>query len=276
MISADLSIAASVAELVGQPVTLIRMLAGGTHAETALIAVRGRELVARRFPQGDGAVAHELPVLERLGSLGALVPELVAYRDGLNPLIVTTKVTGSPPDPSLDLNVIAAAMANVLAQVHTVGGDGLERVRNALPRAETSIAQSARRNPPSSDPSRDVLVHGDFWCGNALWSGSQLTGLVDWSGGRAGSRGVDISWCRQDLVLLGSTEAADIFLLTYEQVSGIKVADLREWDLVAGAWADTTVETWAPNYTGIGRDEITPELLRARLDDWNHGLMFIK
>ncbi|MBK0296215.1 phosphotransferase, partial [Bacillus sp. S34] len=54
-----------------------------------------------------------------------------------------------------------------------------------------------------------VLTHGDLWSGNTLWEGDRLTGIVDWSGAMSAPRGVDIAWCRQDLVLLGSTVAAD-------------------------------------------------------------------
>lgn len=269
----DLSIATAASELLGESAELLRVLPGGTHAETALILVAGRELVVRRYPPGDDAVANEIPVLERVSSLKALVPQLVAYQHGADPLIVTTKVDGGLPDPALPLNAIADAMAKALAQIHSISGAGLHRGRKALPQAETSIARAARRNPPRFDPSLDVLVHGDFWCGNAMWQGPQLTGLVDWSGGHSGARGLDVSWCRQDLVLLGDVEAADLFLEAYQRASGTEVVDLREWDLTAGAWADTVVETWAPNYTGIGRPDITPEKLRARLNAWNSALL---
>ncbi len=266
-------IATAAAELLGEPAEFLRVLSGGTHAETALIAVAGRELVVRRFPDGDDAVAQEIPVLERVSSLGPLVPKRVAHREGPNPLIVTTKVEGGPPDPDLPLEVIADAMGHVLAHVHSISGAGLQRSPKALPTAETSIARAARSNPPRFDPSLGVLVHGDFWCGNALWKGRQLTGLVDWSGARLGARGLDVSWCRQDLVLLGGSEAAEVFLQTYERASGTSLSDLWEWDVAAGAWADAAVESWAPNYAGIGRPDITPELLRARLDDWNGALL---
>ncbi len=269
----EISIAAAAAELLGEHAELLLLLSGGTHAETALIAVGGRELVARRFPAGDDAVADEIPVLERVSALGALVPKLVAYRDGPHPLIVTTKVEGGLPDPALPVAAIAEAMAQVLAQIHSISGAGLQRGRKKPPSADTLIARVARGNPPHCDPSLDVLIHGDFWCGNAMWEGPRLTGVVDWSGAHSGARGRDVSWCRQDLVLLGDVAAADVFLQAYQDFSGLKVADVREWDLRAGAWADSAVETWAPNYTGIGRTDVTPEVLRARLDDWNGALL---
>jgi aminoglycoside phosphotransferase (APT) family kinase protein len=273
MVPVELSIAAAASELLGEFAEHVRVLSGGTHAETALISVAGRELVARRFPPEDDAVANEVRVLEHVKVLGARVPQLVAYRHDGHPLIVTTKVEGSTPDPHLRLETIASEMAELLARVHSISGAGLERTRKIAPLADTAIARAALDNPPWSDPSLDVLVHGDFWCGNAMWQGPHLVGLVDWSGAHSGARGLDVSWCRQDLVLLGEVGAADVFLQTYQRAAGVKVADIWEWDLLSGARADAAVETWAPNYSGIGRISLSPELLRARLDDWNRSLL---
>lgn len=117
-----------------------------------------------------------------------------------------------------------------------------------------------------------VLIHSDFWCGNALWEADRLTGVVDWSGARSGPRGVDLAWCRQDLVLLGSPRAAGLFLEEYERLTGAAVDDIGAWDVQAAASAHGRVETWLPNYLGIGRGEMTAELLRERLDAWNAKL----
>lgn len=117
-----------------------------------------------------------------------------------------------------------------------------------------------------------VLTHSDFWCGNALWESERLTGVVDWSGARCGPRGVDVAWCRQDLVLLGSPEATEHFLTEYERLLGRPISDINAWDVQAAARAHDRVETWLPNYLGIGRTEITAELLRERLDAWNATL----
>jgi aminoglycoside phosphotransferase (APT) family kinase protein len=268
-----ISLIAAASRLLGEPAEFVRSLPGGTHAEIAVIAAGERELVVRRFPPGDDAVAREIEVLSRIGALGSLVPQLVAHRLDHDALIITTKVDGDPPDPALIPGAIAAEMARMLARLHSLDPAGLPHTSRGPLRGETLIARTARANPPDQDPIRHVLVHSDFWCGNALWRGARLTGLVDWSGAHAGARGLDVAWCRQDLVLLGAPDAADIFLREYEQASGTEIDDLWAWDLSAGAWADPVVETWAPNYAGIGRADLTPDVIRNRLNDWNAALV---
>jgi len=260
--------------LLGTTVELIRMLPGGAHAETALIKAGARELVVRRFPSGDDAVDREARVLEHIRALDSLVPQLVAHRtDDDGGLIITTRVAGGPPDPGLAPSDIAPQMARVLARVHALDGVGLDSMRLTPHGGDSAIARAARARPPRRDPAGDVLIHRDAWSGNALWQGSVLTGLVDWSSGCRGPRGLDVAWCRQDLVLLGDPEAADAFLAAYERAGGIRIADLHAWDLEAAAHADPVVESWAENYAGIGRPDITPETLRARLDAWNATLL---
>lgn len=266
MPSADLAAAASA--LLGAPVVCERMLPGGTHARTALVATADRRLVVRRFPDGDDAAAREVRVLERIAALGAFVPSLVAHE---GTLIVTTVVDGAAPAPDLAPETIAREMATALARVHALDGAGLPPGPKPLPSGDAPIARAARAHAPTMDDR--VLSHNDFWCGNALWRGERLTGIVDWSDARSAPRGHDVAWCRQDLVLLGAPEAADTFLRAYESASGARIDDLRAWDLRVAAYADPVVETWAPNYLDLGRADGTAATLRARLDAWNSGLL---
>ena len=118
-----------------------------------------------------------------------------------------------------------------------------------------------------------MLTHSDFWCGNALWDGPALTGVVDWAGAHRAPRGADVAWCRLDLVLLGEPAAADIFLDEYERSARAVVPDHDVWDLVAAARAEDIVETWSPNYLDIGRAELVPQELRRRFDSWTAALL---
>ena len=257
----------------GRELRLVRVLTAGQHALTVLVSDGGTHLVARAFPPGDPAVDHELPVLDRIAPLGNLVPRLVAHGHSAgNPLIVTTALPGSTPSPRLPARVIARQMASALVRIHRLDGTGLRDDRPAPPPGGTAIANRARSEWEALDLSERVLSHHDFWCGNALWTDSTLVGVVDWSGARHAPRGLDIAWCRQDLVLLGSPAAAGVFLREYERLSGKTVPDCTAWDVQAAAQANPAVESWAPNYRGIGRAEITPQVLRRRLDCWVDGL----
>lgn len=256
------------ARLLGRPLTLVRELTGGQHARTLLATDDAEHVVVRMFPRGDDSVARELAVLARLGLLGRLAPAELAHGDlDGHGVIVTEAVPGGPPSPTLDPVVTGEQLGVALAAIHRLDPTGLpDEDREPTNRAGrlAAVAQEAWRE---ADLDR-VLTHGDFWSGNTVWDGDRLTGVVDWSGARSAPRGVDLAWCRQDLVLLGSPEAAERFLAAYEGASGRRVRDVHAWDVVAAARADTYVETWAPNYAGIGRPEIDARLLRERFDAW--------
>jgi len=265
---------AETGRLLGRPVTFLRELPGGTHALTLLVEDGRSELVVRLFPQGDPAPRREQEVLSRVAPLGGIVPHLVAVSDdpGL-PLIVMTRLPGAAPEPDLPLPVVATEMATALARIHRLPGDGLPVASCAPPDGDGPLTEAAGLDRVALASEPRMLAHSDFWCGNALWTDGQLTGVVDWSGAKSAPRGADLAWCRLDLVLMGSVEAADVFLAAYERSAGVRVERMAAWDLLAAARAERTVETWSPNYVGIGRVDLTPEALRERLTDWSRGLL---
>lgn len=55
--------------------------------------------------------------------------------------------------------------------------------------------------------------------------------------------------------------------------AGAPVADLALRDRYAAMNAHHGVETWAPNYAGLGRDDLTPAVLRERLATWTATLV---
>ncbi len=262
-------IIAAVSDALRRAVTLVRPLAGGQHAKTLVVADSTTEYVVRVFPPLDDAVVHEPQILDRVAALGDRVPRLIATGEfGDCPFIVTSLVAGGPPSSDLPLQSIAGRMAAVLAQIHQLDSVGLRTLSWETPRGDSTIEVLGSKAWKQLDLADHVLTHYDFWCGNAMWKGDTLTGVVDWSGARSAPRGLDVSWCRLDLVLLGSVDAADHFLAEYERESGHSLPDIHAWDLVAAARSASRVESWAPNYLGIGYSELTESTLRARMDDW--------
>ncbi|WJY00962.1 aminoglycoside phosphotransferase family protein [Curtobacterium sp. 458] len=259
--------------LVGRPLHAVRVLTGGQHARTVLADDGEQHVVVRTFPRGDDAVLREAAVLARLEPLGVLAPRLLAHGtvDGL-PTVVTSALPGSVPPADLDLGSAADQLGAALARVHELDPTGLPDDGRAPKRVAGRLAGAARAVWPTTDQAR-VLTHGDFWSGNAVWQDDRLSGIVDWSGAMSAPRGVDVAWCRQDLVLLGSTDAADRFLAAYERAGGVRVLDVHAWDVLAAARADPYVETWAPNYAGIGREDITARVIRQRFDAWVRRLL---
>lgn len=273
MAEAQLHAMRSASTLLGRELTFTEEFTGGQHATTLLTTDGESELVVRTFPLGHDAAAREAEILGRLSTLGAWVPHLVAAStDRQEPVIVTSRVVGSAPPPGLSPMTMATEMAAALVRIHELDGSGLRPTPEEPPRGHAPIIQRAQREWDHLDMRDPVLSHSDFWCGNALWEGDRLTGVVDWSGTRYGPRGVDVAWCRQDLVLLGSPDAAEFFLAEYERLLGKPIDDISAWDVQAAARAHDRVETWLPNYLEIGRTDITAEVLRERLDTWNATL----
>lgn len=264
---------ASASALLGRELSFTETLAGGQHALTVAVRDGDAELVVRKFPTGHDAAIRESAVLDRLAPLGDLVPRPIAHSADTNaPVIVTTRVPGTCPDPATPLTTIAREMAAALVRIHELDGAGLPQTPQSPPSGDSAIAVRAQKEWANLDRDKEVLTHTDFWAGNALWADGRLTGVVDWSGASRGPRGVDLAWCRQDLVLLGSAEAAAVFLDEYERLLGRRIHDIRAWDVQAAARAHDRVETWLPNYHGIGLTDMTAEDLRHRLDTWNAQL----
>ncbi|MFD6091082.1 phosphotransferase family protein [Oerskovia sp. NPDC060338] len=270
--SSDATIARLASRLVGRELEVVRPLTGGIHAKTLLVRDGVDELVVRRFPPGDRAVGDEVGVLGRLEPLGAIAPRLVAWSTEQD-MIVTTRVPGESPAAGLPATRIAEQMARALVEIHALDGTGLRGEPAGPPRGDGPVAEAARREWGALDLGDRVMTHYDYWRGNALWEEGVLTGVVDWSGARAAPRGVDLAWCRLDLVLLGSVEAADRLQEEYERVAGRALGDLRAWDLQAAGQAERVVETWAPGYAGIDRADMTGPVLRERLDAWSDQLL---
>ena len=65
--------------------------------------------------------------------------------------------------------------------------------------------------------------------------------------------------------MLAGPQAADPFLHAYEKAAGWRVPQLFFWDLLGAARALPDPVKWLPGYHDLGRTDITPELMRARL-----------
>lgn len=257
--------------LLDRDLQYVSTLSGGEHARTSVVSGGDEEYVVRRFPLGDAAVGHETGILPRVQHLEPLVPRLVAADVGSatdGPLIVTSRVPGGHPAPTVSPTALAEQMADMLALIHASDGAGLRRAPASAPSGRGPFAAAARSRFDALTDTDLVLTHYDYWCGNTLWLGDRLTGVVDWSGARQAPRGQDLAWCRLDFVLMGHAAAAEAFLSVYEQHAGGPVRDMVEWDLQAAAQAEDDVEDWAPNYAGIGLEDLTAARLRQRLSDW--------
>jgi aminoglycoside phosphotransferase (APT) family kinase protein len=97
------------------------------------------------------------------------------------------------------------------------------------------------------------LVHIDYWSGNVLWDEGAISAIVDWEEAAQGDPGIDVAYCRMDLILCGLPESADKFLETYEKEVGRPVSNLGFWELAAAVRPMFSPDGWISEATSKER-----------------------
>lgn len=231
-------------------VTTERLL-GGITACMDLVVLRAgdgaaRHVVLRRWENPgswtDGMIEREAAALCAMEGQGVPAPHLLATDPtgdaaGVRALLMTEqpgKVELAPADPEPWL----AQLADTQARIHAVA-QTLPTTNNGWFDPESDFgwiddhglrraALAAADAPASAAP--PVLVHGDYQHFNVLWTGPQLSGIVDWTMAGIGPRGTDVGHCRLNLAVLYSADTADAYLRHYERAADVAVdatADLR-------------------------------------------------
>ncbi|QPP07260.1 aminoglycoside phosphotransferase family protein [Streptomyces bathyalis] len=260
-------------------VRAVRALGGGSHASTHLLQAADpeRQAVLRRFPPGDDSAAREEKVLRALDGLDGFAPRLLGVdphgeRCGL-PTVLITRLPGRADITPADPDAAAAALGHALARLHALPHARLAGFRDGMTATRSSTGPAAaaldgQLERLAAQPR--VLAHFDYWSGNVLWQDGSLSGVIDWDGAGLAPRGFDVGWCRLDLALLHGpdTTTADTFCAAYRDAAGIPPPDVTLWDLYTLARSHRTVETWVPNYAGLGRTDLTGRELRRRHTAW--------
>src|SRR5207247_2158992 len=110
-----------------------------------------------------------------------------------------------------------------------------------------------------------VLIHGDFFSGNLVWSRGRLTGVVDWRSIGRGPREWDLANCRTDLAILSGWRTADRLLRLYEIEAGLSPRVLPAWDLYCGVIGIEHFRDWLVAYREQGLVGLNHRQIRSRL-----------
>ncbi len=89
-----------------------------------------------------------------------------------------------------------------------------------------------------------TLVHVDYWSGNLLGSGDQVSAVVDWEEAGYGDPAIDVAYSVMELFLEGLDDDADDFLRTYHRETGRTLANLAYWKLAASARPMMDLDGW--------------------------------
>ena len=111
-----------------------------------------------------------------------------------------------------------------------------------------------------------VLVHGDLWQGNTLWSADVCTGVIDWDAAGAGPPGIDLGTLRLDAALYHGSEAADQILHGWRDVAGREPEHVAYWDLVAALTTVGDMAQCMPPLLDHHRPDLDAPTLTTRRD----------
>jgi aminoglycoside phosphotransferase (APT) family kinase protein len=248
----------------GGRVAGVRALEGGTSSAVhAVDLADGRALVLRRFVRADWLAEEpdvprrESAALELLRDSPLPTPRLLATDptggDAGDPAVLMTRLPGAVRWRPADLEGFLRRLAELLPAIHaTPAGPGIPAyapypLESRAPPPWTSRPEVWERGfavfdePPPGDERR--LIHRDFHPGNVLWTGAEVTGVVDWANTSIGSPSADIGHCRFNLAGVLGLDAADRFLaLTGERDHH------PYWDIVAalGGFDDESLASWTP------------------------------
>ncbi|WP_020576645.1 phosphotransferase family protein [Actinopolymorpha alba] len=255
-----------VREAVGQGSIIVSVRLMSVHSTTLhavdVMSATGvvHQLALRRFHRVDRlqtdpwyVPANEATVLGLLGSTVVPAPRLLAADTGPTmcdlPTLLTTRVPGTPPGAT-ESPAYLTTLAEMLGVIHAVD---LPVVR-ALPpyRPYYDPHLDGLRRPPawspnirlwervftilgSGPPSASLgFIHRDYHPGQTLWQDDRLVGVVDWTTGCLGPRGIDLARMRLNLAGRYGAEVADRFLAAY-RATGTPDAHHPYWDLLDAA-----------------------------------------
>jgi aminoglycoside phosphotransferase (APT) family kinase protein len=260
-------------------------LAGGVSAEvTALELLRpdgeNWRVVVRQHGEGNlrqnpNIASNEFRLLKILQSAGVAAP-IPIFLDALGETLSTTAIVvgfieGEPEFSPPDLDDFLFQSAAHLAKIHRI--DGAYFDLSFLPRqirgwgersavldeslAEGCIRAALESRWPPVQTNEAVLLHGDYWPGNLLWTDGRLAAVIDWEDAVVGDPLADVANGRLEILWALGMDAMHKFTDHYKTLMpSIDFANLPYWDLCAALRPASKLSTW-------GLDVATENHMRA-------------
>lgn len=181
------------------------------------------------------------------------------------PILVLEYVEGSTQVPPEDLGSCLPQMAEMLARIHNI--DPHTNDLKFLPSAEKQNNKRISQRPDVMDETlqegriRDVLeqawplpqgntptlLHGDFWPGNVLWLGGEISAVIDWEDASIGDPVEDVANARMEILWSFGQAAMDAFTAEYRSMSNADFSLLPWWDLCAALRPAGRLADWSTN-----------------------------
>ena len=252
-------------------------LAGGVSAQVTALEIERPDgqtvrMVVRRHGALDlrrnpNVAAAEYTLLQQLHAAGLPTPApyyLDQTGDILGaPYLVVEYVEGQPEFALAKASDLLVELAAHLARIHRLDGGHLDL--SFLPKQADVYAAKLRTRPAQMDDSleegriRDflaptwpwpqrnptVLLHGDFWPGNALWRERRLVAIVDWEDASTGDPLEDLANSRLEMLWAFGSDGMHQFTRHYQAQMPIDYTCLPYWDLCAALRPAFRLADWA-------------------------------
>lgn len=252
-------------------------LTGGVSAQVTLLDVRRadgttHQLIVRQHGERDrqanlDIAADEFKLLQTLHT--ADIPTARPYYlDTSNtifptPYLIIEYLQGRTIFEPTDLDSFLSQFAAYLARLHQL--DITTRDLSFLPdqtnrctawlhqppaQLDTSIKEAYIREtlahvwPPPVHNS-NVLLHGDFWPGNAIWREDRLVAMIDWEDAALGDPLWDLAVSRLDILWAFGIEAMHTYTRLYTGFNPIDLTALPHWDLCVALRPANQISQWA-------------------------------
>ena len=242
-----------------------RILEGGVSSEVFLIIVeskKGEEKIVLRTeggPPAENSIKTEYFLLEKLHQTkvpSAKPIQLYNSKEILDKdFMLMTYLEGTIEIPKIKNFGFLNKMVGILKNIHNVDTkilptlpcrfDPTYDLFEFLPNARINKELKAiLKGYDTSYSGKPVLLHGDFWQGNILWTKDEISGVLDWEYAAIGDPVSDLAVASLELKYDYGKRGVDKFLDLYSKNFSIDQSRLSLWLIYVSASTLFFIDEW--------------------------------
>ncbi len=242
-----------------------RILEGGVSSEVFLIAVeskKGEEKIVLRTeggPPAENSIKTEYLLLEKLHQTKVPCAKPIHLDHSKEILdkdfMLMTYLEGTIEIPKIKNFGFLNKMVGILKNIHNVDTkilptlpcrcDPTYDLFEFLPNARINKELKAiLKGYDTSYSGKPVLLHGDFWPGNILWTKDEISGVLDWEYAAIGDPVSDLAVASLELKYDYGKRGVDRFLDLYSKNFSIDQSRFSLWLIYVSASTLFFIDEW--------------------------------
>ena len=242
-----------------------RILEGGVSSEVFLIVVeskKGEEKIVLRTeggPPAENSIKTEYLLLEKLHQTKVPCAKPIHLDHSKEILdkdfMLMTYLEGTIEIPKIKNFGFLNKMVGILKNIHNVDTkilptlpcrfDPTYDLFEFLPNARINKELKAiLKGYDTSYSGKPVLLHGDFWPGNILWTKDEISGVLDWEYAAIGDPVSDLAVASLELKYDYGKRGVDRFLDLYSKNFSIDQSRLSLWLIYVSASTLFFIDEW--------------------------------